>query len=147
MDKVIEMERGKKINWLSGTAIVIFHLFAVWALFEFSWVNLVTLVVMWWVAGGLGIGVGFHRLMTHRGFNAPRWLERVLAVCGMLALQGSPLAWVTTHRIHHKFTETENDPHTPRHGTFWSHMGWIFLGTSQWHSEATIKRYVPDLLK
>ena len=147
MDNVIAIDRNKRINWLTGSLVFIFHGFAVWALFEFSWINLFTFLLLWWVAGSLGVGVGFHRLMTHRGFKVPVWLERTLAVLGMLALQGSPIAWVTTHRLHHSFTETDNDPHSPRKGTFWSHMGWIFMGTSQWHSKATIKRYVPDLLK
>ena len=147
MDNVIAIDRNKKINWLTGTLVVIFHALAIWALFQFSWINLLVFGVTWWIAGGLGIGVGFHRLMTHRGFKAPLWLERTLAVTGMLALQGSPIAWVTTHRMHHAHTETDKDPHSPRSGTFWSHMGWIFLGTSQWHSKATIKKYAPDLLK
>ncbi len=124
-----------------------FHALAIWALFQFSWANLLAFGVTWWVAGGLGIGVGFHRLMTHRGFKTPVWLERILGVAGTLALQGSPIAWVTTHRLHHKFTETDMDPHSPRNGTFWSHMGWILMGTSQWHSKAVIQKYVPDLLK
>ena len=55
--------------------------------------------------------------------------------------------WVTTHRIHHAHTETENDPHSPRSGTYWAHMGWIFRGTAQNQDEATVKRYAPDLLK
>lgn len=147
MDNVIAIDRNKKINWLTGSLVVVFHALAVWALFEFSWMNLLAAAVMWWLAGGLGIGVGFHRLMTHRGFETPVWMKRILAVTGMLALQGSPIAWVTTHRIHHAHTETDKDPHSPRHGTFWAHMGWIFFGTSQWHSQATIKKYAPDLLK
>jgi stearoyl-CoA desaturase (delta-9 desaturase) len=147
MDNVIAIDRNKGINWLTGSLIVTFHIFAIWALFNFSWVNLLSLVLTCWIANSLGIGVGFHRLMTHRGFRTPRWLERTLAVFGMLALQGSPLAWVTTHRIHHKFTETDKDPHSPRTGTFWSHIGWVLVGTSQWHSKATVRKYVPDLMK
>ncbi len=147
MDNVISIDRNKGINWLTASLITIFHIFAVWALFNFSWVNLLSLVVTCWIANSLGIGVGFHRLMTHRGFKTPRWLERTLAIFGMLALQGSPLAWVTTHRIHHKFTETDKDPHSPRTGGFWAHIGWVLIGTSQWHSKATVKKYVPDLMK
>jgi stearoyl-CoA desaturase (delta-9 desaturase) len=100
-----------------------------------------------WVAGSLGIGLGYHRLLTHRSFQTPKWLERVLAVCGTLALQSGPLQWVTTHRIHHAFTETDKDPHSPRNGVFWSHVGWIFFGTGQNHSELVKQRYSPDLMK
>jgi stearoyl-CoA desaturase (delta-9 desaturase) len=113
----------------------------------FSWQNLAAALILWWVAGSWGIGIGYHRLMTHRGFKAPRWLERTLAAFGTLAVQSGPITWVTTHRLHHAFTETDKDPHSPRHGTYWSHMGWIFRGTAQHNSPATMERYSPDLMR
>ncbi|MGI8409226.1 MAG: acyl-CoA desaturase, partial [Pyrinomonadaceae bacterium] len=85
--------------------------------------------------------------LTHRGFKTPRWFERTLSVIGSLAIQSGPLTWVTTHRLHHAFTETDGDPHSPRHGTYWSHMGWIFRGTAQNNSMATMQRYCPDIVK
>jgi fatty-acid desaturase len=147
VQNVIPINRKEKLNWSTIIPLIIFHLLALSALFTFSWTNLAATLVLWWVSAGFGIGVGFHRLMTHRGFQTPRWVERLLAVCGSLALQGSPIAWVTTHRIHHAFTDQEKDPHSPRHGTYWAHMGWIIRGTSQLHSEASIKRYIPDVIK
>jgi stearoyl-CoA desaturase (delta-9 desaturase) len=62
-------------------------------------------------------------------------------------LQSGAINWVTTHRIHHGFTETDKDPHSPRNGTYWAHMGWIFRGTAQNQTEATQLRYSPDLVK
>lgn len=102
---------------------------------------------MWWLVGSVGIGLSFHRQLTHGSFQTPRWLKRVLAVFGSMALQGSPNDWVTTHRIHHAFCETDKDPHSPRHGTYWAHIGWVTKGTSQDNSEEVEKRYIPDLLK
>jgi stearoyl-CoA desaturase (delta-9 desaturase) len=64
-----------------------------------------------------------------------------------MALQGSTNDWVTTHRLHHQFCETEKDPHSPRHGKYWSHVGWVTTGTSQENSDEVEKRYIPDLLK
>ena len=64
-----------------------------------------------------------------------------------MALQSGPLSWVTTHRIHHAFTETDKDPHSPRNGTYWAHIGWIFKGTAQHQSEAAMNRYTPDMAK
>jgi stearoyl-CoA desaturase (delta-9 desaturase) len=127
--------------------VVIFHIMAVWALFTFSWANLAAGLIVWWIAGSWGIGMGYHRLLTHGGYKAPKWLEYFLTICGTLGLQSGSLQWVTTHRIHHAFTETERDPHTPREGTFWAHMGWILKGTAQDQPEEMIKRYAPDLLK
>jgi len=149
MQNVIEFTqpRADKLNWNTITAVSLFHLFAVAALFTFSWQNFIAAFILWWVAGSLGIGIGYHRLLTHRGFTAPKWLEYVLSVCGTLALQSGPLTWVTTHRLHHAFTETEKDPHSPRQGTDWAHMGWIFRGTAQNQSWATMLRYSPDIAK
>ena len=138
---------SRKLNWSTIIGVVVFHIVAVGALFTFSWENLLAAVVLWWLAGSLGIGMGYHRLMTHRGFKAPRWLERTLAVFGSLAVQSGPITWVTAHRIHHAFTDTDRDPHTPRHGTYWSHIGWIFRGTAQNNSVATMNRYSPDLMR
>jgi fatty-acid desaturase len=149
VQNVIEFEQShtERLNWNTVVFVTIFHLVALAALFTFSWQNLLAAVITWWVAGSWGVGLGYHRLLTHRGFKSPKWLERFLATCGTLALQSGPLAWVTTHRVHHAFTETDKDPHSPRNGTYWSHIGWIFRGTAQNQSEATVKRYSPDLLR
>ena len=61
----------------------------------------------------MGIGMGYHRLLTHRGYRTPKWLEYFLAICGTLALEGGPIFWVATHRVHHQLTDREGDPHTP----------------------------------
>ena len=137
----------RKLNWSTIIGVTVFHVLAVAALFTFSWTNVLAALVSWWVAGSLGIGLGYHRLLTHRGFKAPLWLEYVLAVCGSLAVQAGPLSWVTTHRVHHAFTEQDGDPHSPRHGTYWSHIGWIFRGEAQNHNDLVHQRYSPDLMK
>ena len=149
MQNVIEFTRPGtgSINWNTLIAVAIFHLLAVTAIFFFSWQSLVAALVMWWIAGSWGIGIGYHRLLTHRGFVAPKWLEYFLSICGTMAIQSGPLTWVTTHRLHHAFTETDKDPHSPRHGTYWSHIGWIFRGTAQNQSWATMVRYCPDITK
>lgn len=136
--------KSESINWSTLIFVIIFHLVAVTAFFTFSWSNLAAGLLLWWIAGSLGIGIGYHRLLTHRGFKAPKWLEYTLSVLGTLALQSGPLSWVTTHRIHHAFTDTDKDPHSPRNGAYWSHIGWIFRGTAQLQSWATTQRYCPD---
>ncbi len=137
----------QKIHRTNFLILVSFHVLAVVALFYFSWQNLAVFLVFSYLAESLGIGIGYHRLLTHRSFKAPKWLEYILTTLGTLAIQNGALGWVTTHRIHHAHTETELDPHSPRHGAFWSHVGWIYRGTAQEHDAATVKRYVPDLLK
>jgi fatty-acid desaturase len=125
----------------------LFHVGAVAALFNFSWPSFAAAVFLWWVSGSLGIGIGYHRLLTHRGFKVPRYLEYFFAICGSLALQGGPIFWVGLHRIHHARSDKEGDPHSPREGFFWAHMGWIIFGTGL-HSDSTqLGRYAPDLAK
>jgi len=149
MQNVLEFKQTKsdKIQWVTIGAVVIFHTLAVAALFTFSWQNLIAAVVIWWIAGSWGIGMGYHRLLTHRGFKTPKFVEYFLTFCGTLALQSGAINWVTTHRLHHAFTETEKDPHSPIKGTFWAHVGWIFQGTAQDQPEEVQWRYSPDLMK
>jgi fatty-acid desaturase len=145
----INQTRTKEIQLVTGTFVVVFHVMAVWALFpsNWSWANLAAFLIVWWVAGSWGIGIGYHRLLTHGGFKAPKWLEYFFTICGTIGLQSGSLQWVTTHRIHHKFTEQPGDPHSPREGTFWSHMGWILQGTAQNQPIEMVQKYAPDLLK
>ncbi|HLM56395.1 MAG TPA: fatty acid desaturase, partial [Pyrinomonadaceae bacterium] len=128
-------------------AMVVFHVGAVAALFMFSWQALVATFVLWWVAGSLGIGMGFHRLLTHRGYKTPKAVEYFLTVCGTLALEGGAIDWVVTHRIHHAHTDAPGDPHTPREGRWWAHMGWILRGTAQQHGREVMMRYAPDMMR
>jgi len=127
---------------------LVFHAGAVAALFMFSWQVLAITLFLWWVSGSLGIGMGYHRLLTHRGYKTPKPVEYFLTLCGTLALEGGAINWVATHRIHHAHTEEPGvDPHTPRDGRWWAHMGWILRGTAQQHDEAVLWRYAPDLMR
>jgi fatty-acid desaturase len=137
----------KKIKWNTTIFMIIFHTGALAALFMFSWQALIATLVLWWVSGSLGIGIGFHRLLTHKGFKTSKPIEYFLTFCGLLALEGGAINWVVTHRIHHAFTDVPGDPHTPRDGGWWSHMGWILRGTAQQHSKSVMQRYAPDLMK
>jgi fatty-acid desaturase len=123
------------------------HVGAVGALFMFSWKALALSILLYWVAGSLGIGMGYHRLLTHRGYKTPIWLEYFLTFCGSLALEGGPIAWVATHRIHHQNTDKEGDPHSPQDGGLWAHIGWIITGKAMHRNTAELLPYVPDLRK
>jgi sn-1 stearoyl-lipid 9-desaturase len=148
LEALIQKTRGdQKISWETAAMIALFHLGAAAALFFFTWPAFFTALFLWWVSGSLGIGVGYHRLLTHRSFKSPKWVEYFLTTCGTLALLGGPITWVTTHRIHHKFTDQEGDPHSPIDGQWWAHMGWFLFGKSFAHDSVARDRYVPDLMK
>ena len=147
-NKSVVGDRAAGVNWVTATWMLIFHAGAVAALFMFSWQALVAAVALWWVAGSPGVGMGFHRLLTHRGYKTPKAVEYLLTVCGTLALEGGAVNWVVTHRIHHAHTEVPGkDPHTPRDGGWWAHMGWILSGTAQVHEPEVLWRYAPDLMR
>ena len=142
---VVATKDKYKVNWLTAIVMVIYHVLAVVALFHFSWKGVAVAAGLWWISGSLGIGVGYHRLLTHRGFRCPKLLEYFFAVCGTLALEGGPIFWVGIHRIHHQRSDREGDPHSPRDGRWWSHMGWILSGRSLHHQTELLAPYVPDL--
>jgi stearoyl-CoA desaturase (Delta-9 desaturase) len=101
-----------------------------------GWHDLVLLAVFY-VATGLGITVGFHRMLTHRAFQSSQAVERTFAVLGSMAVQGSVIQWVSDHRKHHAHTDQDGDPHSPHagfagggvkgtlKGLFHAHVGWI----------------------
>src|SRR6185503_17970667 len=109
-----------RIKWGNGIYLIIAHIFAVVALFYTSWPAVICAVILYCV-GGMGVGMGYHRLITHRGYRVPKPVEYFLALCGSLAIEGGPIQWATTHRIHHAHTDKKGDPHTPREGGWWAH--------------------------
>jgi fatty-acid desaturase len=138
--------RDGSFNWFFTTLILIFHVGALAALFTFRWSSLLVFLVMWIFAQNVGIAIGYHRLLTHRGYVTPKWLEYFIATCGTMALQGGPIYWVAVHRLHHQLTDRPGDPHSPRDGKWWSHIGWILRGSL--HSETKLlAKYAPDLAR
>ena len=135
------------ISWNTSIFMILFHVGAIAALFMLSWRAIPVALVLWWISGSLGVGMGFHRLLTHRGYKTPKAVEYFLTFCGLLALEGGAINWVVTHRIHHANTDSHGDPHTPRDGAWWAHIGWILRGTGQQHDEQVMQRYAPDLMK
>lgn len=107
--------------------MVAVHIGALFALLpsNFSWAAVGVAAFLHWVTGGLGITLGFHRLVTHRSFQTPKWLEYFLVFCGALSCQGSPIEWIGMHRIHHLHSDQQSDPHDSNKGFWWSHMGWM----------------------
>ena len=103
---------------------------------------------------GLGVTVGFHRLLTHRSFKTGPLVRAVLAILGSAAIEGPVISWVADHRKHHAFSDRPGDPHSPHvdHGVGWAgalrgllhaHVGWLFR-----HDQRGARaRYTPDLLR
>jgi stearoyl-CoA desaturase (delta-9 desaturase) len=112
--------------------------------FTFTWSGLAVSAALY-VAAGLGVTMGYHRLLTHRSFQTPLWVEYLLAGLGSLASQGGPVQWVAVHRIHHKHSDADGDPHSPRHGLWWAHLLWWMPYQPALDDPDRYGRYVPDL--
>jgi fatty-acid desaturase len=135
------------LNAMTTIAMAAFHVGAIAALFYLDAGAMLTALVLYCAAGMLGIGMSYHRLLTHRGYKTYRWVEYFLTWCGTLALEGGPIFWVATHRIHHQHSDQEGDPHSPREGTWWAHAGWILSGEGLHHDASVLGKYVPDLVR
>ena len=135
------------VVWVTSLIFVALHAGAIAALFFFTTKAFLIAMCLWWVAGSLGIGIGYHRLLTHRSFKTSKWVEHCLTICATLALEGGPIFWVATHRKHHQNTDKEGDPHSPNDGAIWSHIGWLVTGQTMHNDSANLLPLVPDLRK
>jgi fatty-acid desaturase len=133
------------LSWPMILIIGLFHAGALAALFLFSWQRLLVMAVIYVLAINVGIGMCYHRLLTHRGYHVPKWLEYLMTVFATLSLEGGPIFWVSTHRVHHQLSDKEGDPHTPREGGWWAHAGWVLFGESLHAQTEALARYSPDL--
>lgn len=133
-----------RLDWTIILFMAAIHIVALLAFLpgNFSWTAVGLAVFLHWVTGGLGITLGFHRLVTHRSFEAPKWLEYFLVFCGTLACQGGPIDWVGMHRIHHLHSDHDGDPHDSNQGFWWSHMGWMLY---QLPIREEIPRFTKDI--
>ncbi|BAZ17072.1 delta-9 desaturase [Calothrix sp. NIES-4071] len=125
-----------------------FHGLALLAPWFFSWSALFTAIFLHWLFGSIGICLGYHRLLTHKSFQVPKWLEYIIATIGALALQGGPIFWVSGHRLHHAHTEdVDQDPYSAKRGFWWSHMLWLFYPRQEFFTREIYQKAAPDLAR
>jgi len=137
------------IYWSYTSVLLAIHLLSLLAFLPalFSWSGLVLAIAGHFLFGMLGITIGYHRLLTHRGFRCPLWLEHTLALLGLCNLQDSPARWVAIHRMHHQHSDHQPDPHSPLVNLLWGHMGWLFVRDRRHDTVSHYERYVRDLLR
>ncbi len=119
---------GKKIVMLVVVIVpFLATLFAIWLLWDraVNWTDL-ALLVAFNVIGGLGVTVGFHRMLTHRSFHPRPVVKFILLAFGSMAVEGPALEWAATHIKHHAHSDRDGDPHSPVEGFWHAHMGWMF---------------------
>ncbi len=160
-ERAMETDTGNAASWKHKAAIVgivvvpmLGFIAAIVLAWQFGMMSplYLGLLIGGWLLTGLGITVGYHRMLTHRSFDTHNWVRLVWANLGALAIEGHPLAWCAVHRKHHQHSDHDGDPHSPHlHGEGWwnsikgfchAHTGWLL--DESWN-DATLRRYVPDL--
>lgn len=141
--------KQSKILWSYLLPVIFFHLLLPLAFlpYFFSWWGLLFLPIGNYIFTSMGIGAGYHRLLTHRGFDCPKWFEYTLATLGVCSFQDSPARWVLVHRVHHQHSDHQPDPHTPHVSGYWSHMGWLFIDNRDLSTAGAYDKYVRDLMR
>ena len=125
---VLQKSRGERIAVI--IVVILPFLATIYAMVSLwnQWVGWteVILMLVFYVISGLGITIGFHRLLTHKSFETHPWIKGVFIAMGCMAFEGDPKVWASTHIQHHAHSDGEDDPHSPLEGLWHSHVGWLF---------------------
>jgi stearoyl-CoA desaturase (Delta-9 desaturase) len=143
--KMTTGDGGRKIIWWKVFVLVYYHAAAIYSLTLPKLWSTHIINVIFHVLGILGGSVGSHRYFTHKSFKANFPLRLILVIIQTISGQYSAISWSRIHRIHHKFVDTDADPHNSKRGFFYSHIGWIMLETHPETLKAEKKIDMSDL--
>jgi len=135
--------KSSRLNWTHSFLVVSLHVCGLLALWFWPRPVDLALFLGLYLCTTFAIGIGYHRLLTHRGFVTPRWLRRILAWTGAAALQGGPARWAAIHRRHHQMADKHGDPHSPLMGFIHAHVGWVMCRDAKDGSD--YRELVPDV--
>jgi fatty-acid desaturase len=147
--EIPEGAQGQKINWGYAVPIFVIHVFAlsVFVPWLFSWTGVAVFLFGAYFYGVLGIDLCYHRLLTHRSLVVPKWLERTFTTIAICSFEDAPATWVAAHRLHHKDSDHQPDPHSPLVSFLWSHIGWLLIENPKLRHISVYERYARDILK
>ncbi len=130
-----------RINPKTSIPFFLLNLVPLLAIFTgITWTSVWIFAVLYW-GRMFFITAGYHRYFAHRAYKTGRVFQAILAFGGCASAQKGPLWWAGHHRMHHRFSDTPVDPHTPRKGFWWSHVGWILSDETSSIPEGTMKEY------
>ncbi len=131
-------------DWPTAFLLALVHAGALLAPYYYS-LSALAVGALLYVITAMGITLGYHRLLTHRSYKTYPILEYLFTTAGALAGQGGPISWTAIHRLHHKSTDKEGDPHGAHHGFWWSHIGWMLFSSPQSLDPKLKTKYAADL--
>lgn len=119
----------RKIKWLNVLRMLVLHAGALYGLYLVPYTGRATIICAFCLynLGAIGITAGAHRLWTHRSYKAKLPMRIALMLMNCVAFQKDIIDWSLDHRVHHKYSETEADPHNAKRGFFFSHIGWLMV--------------------
>ena len=127
-DAAVPADGPHPVSWRTSTPFLICHLIPLLAIVTGVHTADLVLFGVLYLGRVFFITAGYHRYLSHRAFRVDRVTQFVLAFGGLTAAQKGPLWWASWHRQHHRYADTSRDPHSPQHGFWWSHAGWILSG-------------------
>jgi len=147
---IVEAMTRKPISWSNLDKGVFWwmlamHTGALLAPFFFSWSAIGAALVLHWLTASVGICLGFHRYLSHRSLKLKTPSKFFVLLAGSLSAEGGPSRWAAVHRLHHAKSDKEGDPHSPRHGSMWAHLYWMFLDKCERGEDAMMNKFGPDL--
>ena len=116
----------KKVDWLRILPLILMHVMCLGVIWVgWSWTAIWVAILLYFVRMFAITGF-YHRYFSHKAFKTNRFWQFIFGILGNSSVQRGPLWWASHHRHHHRFTDTEEDIHSPsRHGFWWSHIGWL----------------------
>ncbi|MAV34318.1 MAG: acyl-CoA desaturase [Planctomycetaceae bacterium] len=140
---------GQRLMWGYLITFVALHLtlllaFVPWL---FSWTGVLLVPLGLYLFDWVGIGLCYHRTLTHTGLVMPKWLEHTFAILGVCTLMDSPARWVAIHRKHHQHADEQPDPHSPLVSFLWGHFGWLIRRDEESNAAGFYHQYAPDVLR
>ncbi|XP_063381875.1 acyl-CoA Delta(11) desaturase-like [Cydia fagiglandana] len=144
-DLLIQKPRDYEILYRYVLSFSYLHTAALYGLYlcftSAKWGTIFLAVIMC-IGGLIGITAGAHRLWSHKAYKANRALEIILIILNSVSFQNSAVQWIRDHRLHHKYSDTDADPHNAKRGFFFSHIGWLMVRK---HPEVLSKGQTIDL--
>jgi stearoyl-CoA desaturase (delta-9 desaturase) len=128
IEKEFEKPLSEKIFILLGVVgpllATVYAIVQLWQRYV-TWLD-IALMLVFYLISGLGITIGFHRMLTHKSFETSKPLKALFLIMGCMAWEGNPITWASTHIKHHAHSDQDDDPHSPLVSLWHAHLGWIF---------------------
>lgn len=149
MGTITSAKPAYRLNKGTIVFFIMLHAGALLALLPsaFSWSAVALFFFLHWLTASIGICLGFHRYLTHKSMDLPKWLDYFVVFCGALACQNGPIKWVAHHRMHHAGSDTEKDPHNAGKGFWWAHFWWMVYVLPEFDGQENLNKFAGDLVE